>query len=231
MTAPAALPVRRATRPVRGLVVDGTTVPTWVRLWCDRGRRCVAARPADALTAASVAGDSVLIPRTDPPAGRPRIAVALRDLPDDAAVLVDALDAVRYLDGRLTVLHGVPLSFGERTVGLTEALRHGRDVLDQARALAADTTTDTAVEVRLVRAWPYEIVGELLDADLLVIGGPRSGSTGSVGLVAASAIRHAPCPVLLAPRPAMRWSGSPAEPVSRPWTAPAAPHASEGASE
>jgi nucleotide-binding universal stress UspA family protein len=53
-----------------------------------------------------------------------------------------------------------------------------------------------------VRAWPHEIVGELLDADLLVLGGPRAGTAGRVGLVAGSAVRHAPCAVLLAPRPA-----------------------------
>jgi nucleotide-binding universal stress UspA family protein len=52
------------------------------------------------------------------------------------------------------------------------------------------------VEVALVRAWPHEILGERLDADLLVLGGQRAGSNdrvGLVGLVAASAVRHAPC--------------------------------------
>jgi nucleotide-binding universal stress UspA family protein len=192
-----------AARRPNGLVVAGTTVPTWVKLWCDRSRRSVAARPADAVATASAAGDSVLIPRTNPPATRrARVAVALRDLPDDASALVDALNAATHLSAKLTVLHGVPLSFGEHTVGLTQALRHGRDLLDQARALAAGMGTDTAVEVKLIRAWPHEIVGELLDADLLVLGGPRTGSVGRVGLVTASAIEHAPCAVLLTPRPA-----------------------------
>src|SRR4029078_9953061 len=136
MTAPAPPPVRRTARRPRGLVVAGTTVPTWVRRWCDRSRRSVAARPADAgaaaatagvaapprpaaaVAAAAPAGDSVLIPRADPPAARrPRVAVALRDLPDDASALVDAFNAATHLGGKLTVLHGVPLSFGERTVG------------------------------------------------------------------------------------------------------------------
>jgi nucleotide-binding universal stress UspA family protein len=203
MTTPAPLPVRRTTRRPTGLVVAGTTVPTWVRLWCDRSRRSVAARPADALGTASATGHNVLIPRTDPPtAHRPRVAVALRDLPDDASTLIDALNAATQLGGRLTVLHGVPLSFGEHTVGLTKVLRHGRDLLDQARELAASAGADTAVEVKLIRAWPHEIVGEGLDADLLVLGGPRTGSTGQLGLVTASAIEHAPCAVLLAPRPA-----------------------------
>jgi nucleotide-binding universal stress UspA family protein len=225
MTTPASPPIRRTTRRLNGLVVAGTTVPTWVRLWCDRSRRSVAARPADAVATASAAGDSVLIPRTDPPAAhRPRVAVALRDLPDDASALADALNAATHLGGGLTVLHGVPLSFGERTVGLTDALRHGRDLLDQARALAAGAGTGTAVEVKLIRAWPHEIVGERLDADLLVLGGPRTGSVGRVGLVTACAIEHAPCAVLLAPRPRQPMAEPAAGPVlRRPPAAPAIP--------
>jgi nucleotide-binding universal stress UspA family protein len=203
MTAPTAAPVRRAAgRPDR-LVVDAAAVPAWVRRWCDRSRRAVATRPGDAVAVASATGDSVLVPRAEPMvAVRPRVVVALRSLPDDMSVLIDALDAATHLDGTLTVLHGVPLSFGERTVGRAEAVRNGQDLLEQARALLEGA--DVAVEVGLVRAWPHEIVGELLDADLLALGGPRIGSGGRVGLVAASALRHAPCAVLLAPRPAFR---------------------------
>jgi nucleotide-binding universal stress UspA family protein len=52
---------------------------------------------------------------------------------------------------------------------------------------------------------PYELVGEALHADLLVVGGARTdrtaGGPGSgPGLVAHSALHHAPCPVLLTPR-------------------------------
>ena len=65
----------------------------------------------------------------------PRIAVALRRLPDDAAVLADAFDAAVHLDGSLTLIHGVPLSFGERSVGLSDALLRGEEVLLEARAL------------------------------------------------------------------------------------------------
>jgi nucleotide-binding universal stress UspA family protein len=117
-------------------------------------------------------------------------------------VLVEGLDAATHLNGTLTVLHGVPLSFGERTVGRAEAVRNGEDLLERARAFLEGADTDVAVEVALVQAWPHEIVGELLDADLLALGGPRTGSGGRVGLVAASALGHAPCAVLLAPRPA-----------------------------
>ena len=207
MTAPATPRVRRtAARPGR-LVVDASVVPPWVEGWCDRSGRTVVARPAEAVASA---GDSVLIPRAEPPrAARPRIVAALRGLPDDACVLADALDAAAHLNGLLVVLHGVPLSFGERSIGRAEAVDRGHDLLHDARALVEGAHTGVAVEAALVRAWPHEIVGELLDADLLVLGGPRVGSSGRVGLVAASAVRHAPCAVLLAPRPAFPM---PAEP-------------------
>jgi len=210
MTAPAARGVRRtAGRPGR-LVVNASVVPPWVEEWCDRSGRTVATRSADAVAIASGAGDSVLIPRAEPPrASRPLVVAALRSLPDVACVLVDALDAAAHLNGLLVVLHGVPLSFGERSIGRAEAVDRGRDLLGDARALVEGADTGVAVEVALVRAWPHEIVGELLDADLLVLGGPRVGSSGGVGLVAGSAVRHAPCAVLLAPRPAF--------PMAAPW--------------
>jgi nucleotide-binding universal stress UspA family protein len=44
------------------------------------------------------------------------------------------------------------------------------------------------------------MVGELLDADVLVIGGPRAGRSGRLGLVAESATVHAPCAVLVVRR-------------------------------
>jgi nucleotide-binding universal stress UspA family protein len=169
----------------------------------------VAARPVDAVTTGCAAGDSVLVPRTAPPTGRPpRVVAALRSLPDDAVVLIDALDAARHLGGTLDVLHGVPVSFGERSVGREEALSRGRGLLEQARGLLGDHGAEMPIEVALLRAWPHEIVGELLDADLLVLGGPRAGSEGRIGLVACSAVRHAPCAVLLAPRPAFRLPSS-----------------------
>jgi nucleotide-binding universal stress UspA family protein len=56
------------------------------------------------------------------------------------------------------------------------------------------------VTVQLVRALPHEIVGESLDADLLVLGGHRPVTDGMLGLVALSALHHAPCSVLLVAR-------------------------------
>jgi nucleotide-binding universal stress UspA family protein len=202
MTAPATPRIRHGAARRRGIVVDACAVPRWVERWCDRSGRPVAARPADAIAVASAVGDSVLLPGVEPPAAScPRVVAAVRGLPDDASVLVDAIDAAAHLDGRLVVLHGVPLSFGERSVGRDEALVRGRHLLAEARALVDGAGTGVAVEVGLVRAWPHELVGELLDADLLVLGGPRAGYTGRFGLVTGSALRHAPCSVLLAPRP------------------------------
>lgn len=203
MTAPAAPRIGRTPGMSGGLIVAASAVPAWVKCWCDRSGRSVTARPVDTVAAASVAGDCLLIPRAEPPrATHPRVVAAVRSLPDDASVLADALDATAQLDGVLVVLHGVPLSFGERSVGRTEALHRGRDLLAQAHALVDRASREVPVEVGLVPAWPHELVGELLDADLLVLGGPRIGSDGRVGLVAASAVQHAPCAVLLAPRPA-----------------------------
>jgi nucleotide-binding universal stress UspA family protein len=200
MTAPATPRISRTVARPGRLVVDAAVVPPWVERWCDRSGRSVAARPADAVPAA---GDSVLIPRAEPPrASRPRIVAALRSLPDDVGVLVDAVDAAANLDGLLVVLHGVPLSFGERSIGRAEAVDRGHELLEEARVHVESLGTGLVVEPGLVRAWPHEIVGELLDADLLVLGGPRAGTGAQVGLVASSAVRHAPCAVLLAPRPA-----------------------------
>jgi nucleotide-binding universal stress UspA family protein len=58
------------------------------------------------------------------------------------------------------------------------------------------------VKTWLARVRPHELVGEELDADLLVVGGPRADVPDRLGLVARSALHHAPCAVLLIPRPA-----------------------------
>ena len=67
------------------------------------------------------------------------------------------------------------------------------------RRLAVDAP-DLVVETRLVRVHPHELVGENLDTDLLVIGGPRRRIPDDLGLVARTALHHATCPVLIVPR-------------------------------
>jgi nucleotide-binding universal stress UspA family protein len=210
MTAPTAQTLRHSLDRRPGIiVVDAGDVPDWVRRWSDHSGRTVRTGPAEATFAAAHTGDSVLVLRADHfTAAYPRIVTALHGLPDDAAVLADAVDAAIHLGGSLTLVHGVPLSFGERSVGLHEALRRGEELLHDARALVDAASVNVPVDTKLVRAWPHELVGELLDADLLTIGGPRVDADDEIGLVAATALRHAPCPVLLAPRRALWYPGA-----------------------
>ncbi|NMH99314.1 universal stress protein [Pseudonocardia acidicola] len=208
------------------VVVDpaagGSPAPEWAVTWCRRSGRELVLHPLEttpagllvadrcAQAAAHVAallteadGTAVLVPRrTIAHAGPPRVVAALRDLPDDAAVLADAADSAAQLAAGLTIVHGVPTSFGERSVGLAAAVDHGRRLLDAGVEQVAAFAPELAVTADLVRARPHELVGEELEADLLVLGGPRAGGRGELGLVARTALHHAPCPVLLVPRPA-----------------------------
>jgi nucleotide-binding universal stress UspA family protein len=90
-------------------------------------------------------------------------------------------------------------------VGLAGAVDHGQRLLDAAAAHAEALRPGLTPATQLLRVRPHELVGEALDADLLVIGGARtthrsSVQPGGLGLVAHSALHHAPCPVLLTPR-------------------------------
>ena len=174
------------------VVVDGPSVPGWVRDWCRRAGR--------ALGTEDVRHDAVHVRRAAPMKEAPTVVAALRDLPGDAAVLVEATETARVLGGVLVLAHGVPLSFGERSVGLDEALSRGQRLLDDAQARLAHEAPELPVVARLRRVWPHELVGEGSDADLLVVGGPHRGSHEQLGPVASSAVTHAPCPVLLVPR-------------------------------
>jgi nucleotide-binding universal stress UspA family protein len=146
-------------------------------------------------------GSAVLLvhaPATDRP--ERRIVVAVRRLPEDAPVVEEAARCAASIDARLEVVHAVPTSFAEKSVGLADALDHGRTVLALTAEYARRSEPALQVDVRLVRARPHEVVGERLDSDLLVLGGPRPGTDGALGLVALSALHHAPCSVLLVPR-------------------------------
>jgi nucleotide-binding universal stress UspA family protein len=133
--------------------------------------------------------------------GRPRVVAAVADLPDDARTVADAAASAEQMGADLVVAHGVPMSFGERSIGLDAALARARQLLDAAVDEAARAAPGVTVEPSLVRVQPHELVGEDLDADLLVLGGPRADAPDQLGLVARSALHHAPCPVLLIPRP------------------------------
>jgi nucleotide-binding universal stress UspA family protein len=75
-------------------------------------------------------------------------------------------------------------------------------VLAEAAARVMSTHPGRTMTTRLLRMRPYELVGEEVDADLLVLGGSRRRIPARLGLVACRALQHAPCPVLLTPRPA-----------------------------
>jgi hypothetical protein len=198
-------------RPADVLVVmaQQPDVPAWVVRAGRRSGRHVRIEPApgtaeDRLrTVAALAGRSVLVVGSHeaPRSGIGRVIAAVRDLPSDAAVLAEAAAAAIELDAEIVPVHGVPLSFGERSVGLTDALAHGHEMLDAAVALLTAAAPGLTVLPRLLRVRPHELVGEGLDADLLVLGGPRHRIPARVGLVGCSAVQHAPCPVLLAARP------------------------------
>jgi nucleotide-binding universal stress UspA family protein len=145
-------------------------------------------------------GDTVLLPDARPAHGRPRVVAALGALPADEPVIAEALATARRLAAELVLAHAVPLSFGERSVGLDQALVRGGELLAAAAARVAELGDAVALRTRLVRVRPHELVGERLDADVLLVGGPRAGAPARVGLIARSATRHAPCPVVVVPR-------------------------------
>lgn len=151
--------------------------------------------------AANRAGSAVLVGR---PGGhrrdRARVVAAVRDLPADEAVLLHAAACTAALAGALRLVHAVPVSFAERSVGLEAAVAHGAALLDAACGVLAGKEPDVPVTTRLCRARPHELLGADLDADLLVVGGAGVGGHDRLGLVALTALHHAPCPVLLVPR-------------------------------
>jgi hypothetical protein len=197
------------------LVALGPHLPAWVRDWCRASGRALEQRPgepagpddswsSEALTRSvgSLAGRTIWLAREPAERVPSRVVAALDDLAEDAAVLDEACRAAGHLGATLVLAHAVPVSFAERSVGLDTALTHGRRVLAAAAETAAARLPGDCLTVsRLVRARPHELVGEPLDADLLVLGGPRLGADErSLGVVLTGAVFQAPCPVLLAPR-------------------------------
>jgi nucleotide-binding universal stress UspA family protein len=202
-------------RDVLVVVAEEPDLPGWVVDWCRRAGRPVQLQPAATAedcvaVVAAMAGRSVLVQRTrsarraGKARSRPRVVAAVRDVRVDESVVTEAAGAAEQLDAALVLAHCVPLSFGERSVGLADALERGRAVLAAAadRVTTAHPGRTVTVITRLLRLRPYELVGEELDADLLVLGGSRQRIPARLGLVACSALQHAPCPVLLTPRPA-----------------------------
>lgn len=146
-------------------------------------------------------GDSVLVHRYPAYQSRGEHTVAaLRDLPEDEPVLLHAAACASALGKRLLLVHAVPVSFAERSVGLAAAVAHGQKVLETGLAVVAGKEPEVNVAARLLRARPQEIVAVGLSTALLVMGGARAGTRSQLGLVALSALHHASCPVLLVAR-------------------------------
>ncbi|HEY0815526.1 MAG TPA: universal stress protein [Pseudonocardia sp.] len=206
----APLPHAGGGRDVLVVVTEDGELPAWVVGWCRMGRRlrhvCAVGPFSRIEIVTAFAGTSVLLvggalaasPRP------PRVVAAVRDLPDDDAVLIEAATAAERLGAELVLAHVVPVSFAERSVGMAEALENGRRVLENGVERLACAVPPLVVVPRLLRRRPHELVGEELNADLLVLGGPRPSLPGRLGLVANSAIQHAHCQILLVPRPAER---------------------------
>jgi nucleotide-binding universal stress UspA family protein len=194
-----------------GPVHGDADVPGWVRRCGWDVRWYPGAGPLAAAAAARLEARVLLLRPADAPRqhggqdrpgrpGRPpRVVAALRGLPDDAPVVADAAACAARMGGALTLVHAVPRSFAERSVGLAAALALGRRLLDAATEQAVACAPGVSVDCRLPRVRPHELVGEALDADLLVVGGSRP-LRPEPGLVAQSALHHAPCPVLVVER-------------------------------
>ena len=192
------------------VVLTEPGTPAWLGSWLTDVDRPVVQRrqgrgPGLMDSLARRAGGPVLVARgpgrTSATDGPLRVTVALAGLPDDAPVLAEAVLAARALDADLELVHAVPVSFGERSVGMEQALRRADALLSDAAELVEVLGADRP-HVRLARVRPYELVGEELTADLVVVGGARRvpGRISGLGLVTGSAVQHAPCPVLVVPR-------------------------------
>jgi nucleotide-binding universal stress UspA family protein len=166
----------------------------------------------DITARAARSGDPVLVlPVLRRACGSPaRVVAAVRSFPDDEQPLTEAVACAGHMGAGLVVAHGLPTSYGERSIGLDDAVQAAGRLLDAAVRAASSSVPGLDVRPWLARVRPHDLVGEQLDADLLVLGGPRADRCEQLGLVARSALFHAPCPVLLTPRPALS--------TSEPWS-------------
>jgi nucleotide-binding universal stress UspA family protein len=203
-------------------LVRHASLPPAATVWCPGAAESWEHVVADVADTTASGGAVLLnLPSTRRPAV-PRVIAAIQAAPDDLGVCLEAARCARALPGDLVLLHCVPMSFAERSVGLDAAVARGHTVLrDCRRGLAEHLAEDdpeqggsVRASTRLVRAYPHELVSDDLDADLIVVGGSRIGAEGGLGLVALSVARHAPCPVLVVPRPPRPRSASGSAPGS-----------------
>jgi nucleotide-binding universal stress UspA family protein len=118
---------------------------------------------------------------------------------NDAVVLERASDMAIERRARLRVVHAVSLPFAWDAVDAVD-----ESVSDEAAAVLDRFDPRPSYSLRLVRLPPHEAVARCTDTDLLVVGtgDSRAGSPG-LGAITKVALYHAPCPVLVAHRPAV----------------------------
>jgi hypothetical protein len=128
------------------------------------------------------------------------VVAAIGRLPSDDSVLDEAAAWAHYLDASLVVVHGVPLSFAERSVGLDDALEHGRRLLDQAVHHVAERIPALPVSSRLLRKRPHELVSQPAKSEAFVLGLPRRPSLyGDLDPIANSALHAGHDAILVVP--------------------------------
>lgn len=194
------------------VITEEAEPPHWAVEWCRQSGREIHTQSPPASSAcglpsglgpevARLIGHPVLVVRpTAARPGPPRVVAAIRDLTEDRSVLRSAVKCARYLGAELVVVHGVPRSFAERSVGLDEAVEHGNALLDSAIEQVATDASDLRVSPRLFRVHPHELVSQRLDADLLVVGVSAQRPLSSFDQVATSALYHGYSSVLLVPK-------------------------------
>lgn len=205
-----------ATSPTltRLAVISPGSVPDWTRTVCPQ-RDIMAGPPSSPGHLPSVGADeismttmahlaarsAVLVLRAGEPPGRPGSVVAAIDTsPEDATVVAAAADTAARLGATVELQHAVPLSFGERSIGIPEAESQGVRALGHAASATTERHPELAPTIRLIRSWPHEAFGAGAVGDLLVLGGPRWATTPVLGATTTAALQLAPCPVMVVPR-------------------------------
>lgn len=203
--------LERPTRHRLVVLTEAMAAPGWAESWCRHGDRPLAiwhvtthsphGAPTGLLRAVTdLAGHHVLITRaTDAHVAPDRVVAALGRLPRDSAVLAESEACAEHLGVPLVLVHGVPVAFAERSVGLDEALEHGGRLLETAARRVSAGTPNLDVTSRLVRARAHELVTEVAASDLLVLGMSHNPTRPAPHLAGMSAIHYAPGPILFVP--------------------------------
>ncbi|GAA5162384.1 hypothetical protein GCM10023321_47900 [Pseudonocardia eucalypti] len=203
--------LERPTREDLVVLTQAVAPPHWTETWCKHTDRPLVTRhlttqsphgaPTGLLRAvADLAGHHILLTRAAGGHAAPnRVVAALGDLPRDAGVLAEAEACAEHLNVPLVLIHGVPLAFAERSVGLEQALDHGGWLLDTAEQQVMAGAPRLEVTPRLVRTRAHELVTDVPDNELLVLGMSHHSTRPAPHLAGMSAINFAPGPILFVP--------------------------------